>query len=229
MTPISIAFLLFPGVTQLDLTGPAQVLSRLGNAKLDLVWTSLDPVKTDAGFAIMPTATFDDIAEADILCVPGGIGVTGVMMDEAAMAWVRKVGSYAQWVTSVCTGSLILGAAGLLKGYKATSHWAWHDHLALFGAEPVKARTVFDRNRVTGGGVTAGIDFALALMAEIRGEAHARMVQLSLEYDPAPPLDSGSPEKAGQDMVAAFAERMATLAPNRATEMKEAAAHLGFS
>lgn len=229
MTPISIAFLLFPNVTQLDLTGPAQILSRLGNAKLDLVWKSLDPVMTDAGFAIMPTATFADTAEADILCIPGGIGVTDVMMDETAMAWVRKVGCSAQWVTSVCTGSLILGAAGLLKGYKATSHWAWHDHLALFGAEPVKARTVFDRNRVTGGGVTAGIDFALALMAEIRGEPHARLVQLSLEYDPAPPLDSGSPEKAGEAMVAAFAERMAALAPNRAAEMHEAAAHLGFS
>lgn len=229
MTPISIAFLLFPNVTQLDLTGPAQVLSRLGNAKLDLVWKSLDPVMTDAGFAIMPTATFDDMAEADILCVPGGIGVTDVMMDEMAMAWVRKIGDSAKWVTSVCTGSLILGAAGLLKGYKATSHWAWHDHLALFGAEPVKARTVFDRNRVTGGGVTAGIDFAFALMREIRGETHARMIQLALEYDPAPPLDSGSPEKAGEAMIAAFAERMATLAPNRVAEMNEAAAHLGFS
>ena len=229
MTPISIAFLLFPGVTQLDLTGPAQILSRLGNAKLDLVWKSLDPVMTDAGFAIMPTATFNDTASADILCIPGGIGVTEVMMDEAAMAWVAQVGSQAQWVTSVCTGSLILGAAGLLKGYRATSHWAWHDNLALFGAEPVKARTVFDRNRVTGGGVTAGIDFALALTAAIRGEDHARLVQLSLEYDPAPPLDSGSPAKAGEAMVAAFAERMAILAPNRAAEMKEAAAHLGFS
>ena len=181
MSPISIAFLLFPGVTQLDLTGPAQVLSRLGEAKVDLVWKSRDPVMTDAGFAIMPTATFDEITEADILCIPGGIGVTSVMMEEDAMAWVRGVGSTAQWVTSVCTGSLILGAAGLLKGYKATSHWAWHDQLSLFGAEPVKARTVFDRNRVTGGGVTAGIDFAFALMAKIRGEDHARMIQLALE------------------------------------------------
>lgn len=229
MNPISIAFLLFPGVTQLDLTGPAQVLSRLGEVKVDLVWKSQDPVMTDAGFAIVPTATLEDVTRADILCVPGGIGVTDVMMDKAAMAWVKQVGSDAQWVTSVCTGSLILGAAGLLKGYKATSHWAWHDHLSLFGAEPVKARTVFDRNRVTGGGVTAGIDFAFALMARIRGEAHARMIQLALEYDPSPPLDSGSPEKAGEAMVAAFAERMATLAPNRAKEMKEAAAHLGFS
>ena len=229
MTPISVAFLLFPNVTQLDLTGPAQVLSRLGNAKIDLVWKTLDPVMTDAGFAILPTATFADISQADILCVPGGIGVTAVMMDEVAMAWVRQIGGSAAWITSVCTGSLILGAAGLLEGYEATTHWAWHEHLALFGARPVKARTVFDRNRVTGGGVTAGIDFALSLMAAIRGEEHARIVQLALEYDPAPPFDSGSPEKAGDALMSRYAERMAALAPNRETEMQEAAVHLGFS
>lgn len=229
MTPISVAFLLFPNVTQLDLTGPAQVLSRLGNAKIDLVWKTLDPVMTDAGFAILPTATFADIAQADILCVPGGIGVTDVMMDESAMAWVGKLGGSARWVTSVCTGSLILGAAGLLKGYEATTHWAWHEHLALFGAVPVKARTVFDRNRVTGGGVTAGIDFALALTAAIRGEDHARIVQLALEYDPAPPFDSGSPDKAGEALMSRYAERMTALAPNREAEMQEAAVHLGFS
>ncbi len=229
MTPISVAFLLFPNVTQLDLTGPAQVLSRLGNTKIDLVWKTLDPVTTDAGFSILPTATFGDISKADILCVPGGIGVTAVMMDETAMAWVRQLGGNAQWITSVCTGSLILGAAGLLDGYKATTHWAWHEHLALFGALPVKARTVFDRNRVTGGGVTAGIDFALSLMAAIRGEEHARIVQLALEYDPAPPFDSGSPDKAGDALMSRYAERMAALAPNRESEMQEAAVHLGFS
>ncbi len=229
MTPISVAFLLFPNVTQLDLTGPAQVLSRLGNAKIDLVWKTLDPVMTDAGFSILPTATFADISKADILCVPGGIGVTAVMMDETAMAWVRQLGGNAQLITSVCTGSLILGAAGLLDGYKATTHWAWHEHLALFGAFPVKARTVFDRNRVTGGGVTAGIDFALSLMAAIRGEEHARIVQLALEYDPAPPFDSGSPDKAGDALMSRYAERMAALAPNRESEMQEAAVHLGFS
>jgi cyclohexyl-isocyanide hydratase len=229
MIPVSIAFLLFPNVTQLDLTGPAQVLSRLGNAKIDLVWKTLDPVMTDAGFAIMPTATFDDVGAADILCVPGGLGVIGVINDDVAMDWVRKMGACADWVTSVCTGSLILGAAGLLKGHKATTHWASHNQLALFGAEPVKARTVFDRNRVTGGGVTAGIDFALALTAAIRGEEHARMVQLSLEYDPAPPFDSGSPEKAGGAAVADYMRRIAKLAPNREAEMQEAAVRLGFS
>jgi cyclohexyl-isocyanide hydratase len=221
--PVSIAFLLFPNVTQLDLTGPAQVLSRLGKVKLDLVSKSREPVPTDAGFAIVPTATFDEIDAADILCVPGGIGVTEVMDDEAAMGWVRRVGEQAQWVTSVCTGSLILGAAGLLAGYRATSHWAWRHYLAAFGAEPVAERVVFDRNRVTGGGVTAGIDFAFALMAAIRGEPHARLVQLGLEYDPAPPFDSGSPDKAGADLLAAYERRMQALAPDREERIRSAA------
>lgn len=223
-----IAFLPFPGMTQLDMTGPAQILSRLPGAKVDLVWKAKDPVPTDAGFSIMPTAVFADVPRADILCIPGGIGVSDVMNDDEAMAWVRQVGGSATWVTSVCTGSLILGAAGLLRGYKATTHWAWHHNLALFGAEPVKARTVFDRNRVTGGGVTAGIDFALALAAAIAGEPVARMLQLAFEYDPAPPFDAGSPEKAGEAAVTAYQDRIRAMAPHREAEMKEAAARLGF-
>ena len=226
MDPLRVAFLLFPNVTQLDLTGPAQVLSRLGNAKLDLVWKSRDPVPTDAGFAIVPTATFAEVEAADILCVPGGIGVAEVMQDGEAMAWVRQVGAGAQWVTSVCTGSLILGAAGLLRGYRAACHWAWRDDLRLFGAEPVAERVVFDRNRVTGGGVTAGIDFAFALMAAIRGETHARLIQLGLEYDPQPPFDSGSPERAGEELLALYAQRMQALAPDREQRIRQAAERL---
>lgn len=228
LSPISVAFLLFPNVTQLDLTGPAQVLSRLGNVTLDLVWKSREPVMTDAGFAILPTTTFDDIERADILCIPGGMGVTDVIDDMDAMAWVRRIGAEAQWVTSVCTGSLILGAAGLLKGYKATTHWAWTEYLAPFGAEHVAARHVIDRNRMTGGGVTAGIDFALALTAAIRGEEHARVVQLALEYDPAPPFDSGSPAKARAETVAAYAARANALAPNRTADFMAAAKRLEF-
>jgi cyclohexyl-isocyanide hydratase len=228
LSPISVAFLLFPNVTQLDLTGPAQVLSRLGNVTLNLVWKSRDPVMTDAGFAIVPTATFDEVEAADIICIPGGMGVTDVIDDMDAMAWVRRVGAEAQWVTSVCTGSLILGAAGLLKGYKATTHWAWSEYLALFGAEPVAARHVIDRNRMTGGGVTAGIDFALALTAAIRGEDHARVVQLALEYDPAPPFDSGSPAKARAEIVAAYTARANALAPNRTADFVAAAKRLDF-
>jgi len=229
LAPLHVAFLLFPGVTQLDLTGPAQVLSRMGNVTLDLVWKDRQPVMTDAGFAILPTATFADVPRADILCVPGGIGVADVMADDAAMAWVEGVGASAAWVTSVCTGSLVLGAAGLLKGYRATTHWALHHHLSLFGAKPVKARHVIDRNRATGGGVTAGIDFAFALMAEVRGEDHARMVQLALEYDPQPPFDTGSPERAGEALVAAYVRRMEKLAPGREAELVAAAKRRGFT
>jgi len=215
MEPISVAFLIYPQVTQLDFTGPAQFLSRLGKAKVDYVWKNRDPVPTDAGFSILPTATFEEVRQADILCVPGGIACVEMIEDEAVLAWVRDVGASASWVTSVCTGSLILGAAGLLEGYRAACHWAWRDHLRLFGAEPVAERVVFDRNRVTGGGVTAGIDFALALTAAVRGEAHARLVQLALEYDPAPPFDSGSPERAGEELLETYRRRMEAMAPGR--------------
>lgn len=224
-----IAFLLFPGVTQLDLTGPAQFLSRLPGARVDLVWDTRDPVPTDAGFAILPTATLAEVPRADLLCVPGGMGVSKVIDHAPALDWVRQVGAEAEWVTSVCTGALVLGAAGLLRGYKATTHWAWHDMLPLFGAEPVHARHVIDRNRATGGGVTAGIDFALALMARIAGEDVARAVQLALEYDPAPPFDAGSPEKAGEALVGVYTERANRLAPTRKADLIASARRLGFS
>jgi cyclohexyl-isocyanide hydratase len=227
--PLHIAFLLFPNVTQLDLTAPAQVLSRLGDARLDLVWKTRDPVMTDAGFAILPTATLVEVPRADILCVPGGFGVNDVIADDEVMAWVAAVGASAVWVTSVCTGSLILGAAGLLRGYRAGCHWAQRDMLPLFGAEPVAERVVVDRNRVTGGGVTAGIDFALTLTALLRGEAHAKAVQLSLEYDPAPPFDSGSPDKADPAIVAAVRRRSAQLAPARDDDLRALALRRGFS
>jgi cyclohexyl-isocyanide hydratase len=225
---VQVAFLPFAGMTQLDMTGPAQFLSRLPGASVHYVAGSRDPLPTDAGFAILPTATYAEVPAPDIVCVPGGIGVADVMNDDAAMAWLARAGSTATWVTSVCTGALILGAAGLLKGYKATTHWAWHHHLALFGAEPVHARTVVDRNRVTGGGVTAGIDFALVLMAAVAGEEYAKAVQLGLEYDPAPPFDAGSPEKAGPELVARYAAATAKRAPGREAELLAAAARLGF-
>lgn len=226
--PLRIAFLLFPNVTQLDLSGPAQILSRLGEAQVDLVWKTRDPVPTDAGFSILPTAIFAEVPYADILCVPGGFGLNDVIADDEAMAWVGAVGAGATWVTSVCTGSLILGAAGLLDGYRAGCHWAQRDMLPLFGAIPVDARTVVDRNRVTGGGVTAGIDFALTLIALIRGEAHARMVQLALEYDPQPPFDSGSPAQAGPEIVAAYQRRVQMLAPTRDEDLRALARRRGY-
>jgi len=227
MEPIHVAFLLFPNVTQLDLTGPAQVLSRLGNARIDLVARTRDAVPTDAGFDLLPTATFADVTRADILCVPGGFGTVAAMEDAGTLDWVRRIGAEAVWVTSVCTGSLVLAAAGLLTGYKATSHWASRHQLAWFGAEPVAERTVFDRNRVTGGGVTAGIDFALALTAVIRGEDHAKFVQLSIEYDPAPPFDSGTPEKADAATLARYREMVAKNAPDREARVRALAEAIG--
>jgi cyclohexyl-isocyanide hydratase len=224
----TIAFLLFAGQTQLDMTGPAQFLSRMPGAKVFYVAETLAPVPNDAGFAIVPTATFAEVPKADILCVPGGVGVSDVMRDKAAMDWVRSVGAQATWVTSVCTGSLILGAAGLLKGYKATTHWAWHHHLAQFGAIPVEARTVIDRNRITGGGVTAGIDFALTLIAHVAGEGVAKALTLGLEYDPAPPYAVGSPAKAGEELVARYRKAVSGSFPQREAEILEIAKQLGF-
>jgi cyclohexyl-isocyanide hydratase len=218
-----IALLLFPGLTQLDLTGPAQFLSRMPGAKVDLVWKDRQPVMTDAGFAIV-----DEVRSADVLCVPGGLGVSEVIEDDTAMAWVRTVGEQAAWVTSVCTGSLILGAAGLLEGYRATTHWAWHHHLALFGARPEKDRTVTDRNRVTGGGVTAGIDFALTLITAVCSEQVARTLQLAFEYDPQPPFEGGTPEKAGADILAAHDSIASAIMPQCEAALVQAAARLGY-
>lgn len=223
---IRVAFLLYPGVTQLDLTGPAQVLSRLGKATIHLVAKTLDQVPTDASFPLLPTDTFETAPSPTVLCIPGGFGINDAIEDEPTMAWVRRAADGAEWITSVCTGSLLLGAAGLLTGYRATCHWAQHHHLAAFGAIPVHERVVFDRNRVTGGGVTAGIDFALALTAAIRGEAHARLVQLSLEYDPAPPFDSGSPERADPITLARYHALAAKAAPDRDARTQAAAARL---
>lgn len=223
---VQVSFLLFPDVTQLDMTGPAQVLSRMPGARIELVAKTLDPVPTDSGFPLSPSATFATAAQPDILCVPGGFGVTGAMEDEATLDWLRTAAEGAQWVTSVCTGALVLGAAGLLRGYRATTHWGSHDWLAAFGAVPVKERVVFDRNRVTGGGVTAGIDFGLALAAQIVGEETARFIQLSLEYDPAPPLDCGSPDKASPDILARYTAMVARHAADRPARYQAAADRL---
>ncbi len=228
LSPIFVAFLLFPNVTQLDLTGPAQMLSRLGNCQLDLVWKHKNPVPTDAGFPLLPTATFGDITHADILCVPGGLGTLDILEDKEVLDWLNKIAANAQWITSVCTGSLVLGAAGLLRGYKSACHWASIDQLAYFGAIPVRERIVFDRNRASGGGVTSGIDFSLSLIAKIRGESHAKFVQLATEYDPQPPFDSGSPDTADADLLARYHKYIDQNAPNRAETVRQIATRLGF-
>jgi len=202
--PIHVVFVLFPNVTQLDFTGPLQVLSRLPGAEVHLAARDMRPVETDAVLTLNPTCTFTDCPQADVLCVPGGFGVDGAVKDAALMRFVKAQAEHAQYITSVCTGAFVLGAAGLLQGRRATTHWAYHDLLALVSAEPVKARVVRDGNIFTGGGVTAGIDFAFTLMAEIAGEEHARKIQLGLEYDPAPPFDAGAPEKASPEIHGAM-------------------------
>lgn len=210
-------FLLFPKLTQLDLTGPYEVLTRLPGAEVHLIWTSLDPVRADSGLGILPTTTFETCPDLDLLCVPGGPGVAEVMGDADVLAQVRRLAQAARYVTSVCTGSLVLGAAGLLRGRRATCHWLSRDMLADFGAEPVDDRVVFDGRLVTGGGVTAGIDFALAIVAEVAGAEMAQTIQLAIEYDPEPPFAAGSPKVADPALV----ERVRTLAAARQQERAE--------
>jgi cyclohexyl-isocyanide hydratase len=203
-SPLRVVALLFPGCTQLDLTGPAQVFARLPGAQVDLAWRDTEPVATDCGGSIVPTTTLADAPPADVLFVPGGDGTFDLLEDEDVLAFLRRQAADARWVTSVCTGSFLLGAAGLLDGYRATTHWASLPLLAELGAEPVAERVVVDRNRVTGAGVTSGIDFALVLTARDLGDDVARRLQLMLEYDPRPPFDAGSPATADPADVAAI-------------------------
>ncbi len=210
-----IGFALFDNVTQLDLTGPAQVLARLPGAEMIYAAAGDAPVATDCGFAILPTTTRDACPALDILCVPGGYGVAPAMADPGWIDFVARQAESARHVTSVCTGAFILGAAGLLNGKRATTHWAYHDLLGLFGAHPVQDRVVRDGALITGGGVTAGIDFALTLAAEITGPDTAAAIQMAMEYDPAPPFAAGSPA-AAPDLASAlqagpFAERRAVM------------------
>lgn len=198
---MNIVFALFDNVTQLDFSGPVQFLSRLPGATTHVVSKDGNPVSTDCGFSILPTASFADCPQADIICVPGGHGVREAIGDAAIVGFVREQAKAAEWVTSVCTGSFILGAAGLLQGKRATTHWAYTQLLPMFGATHEQARVVRDGNLVTAGGVTSGIDFALELMALAQGEDVARTIQLALEYDPAPPFDGGHPSRTADTLV----------------------------
>lgn len=225
MKPLKVAFLLYPNVTQLDLTAPAQLFAMAG-MKVELVARTRAPVPTDSGFSIVPTATIDDCVEADVLCIPGGPGCHDAMDDDDQLCWARRVARGAGHVTSVCTGSLILAAAGLLDGYKATSHWLWRDRLALFGAIPTDGRVVRDRNRLTGGGVTAGLDFGLALLAELSGDRVAELTQLGVQYDPEPPFHCGSPETAGPELVAKFEALSADSIKKRVARLEATAKRL---
>ncbi len=197
--PLQIGMLLYPGLTMLDLVGPQTTFGP--HSVCHLVWETLDPIRTDSGYEVGPTATFDSCpGELDVLFVPGGQGTFDVFSHSGAMDFVRSRGRVAKYVTSVCSGSLILAAAGLLDGYKAATHWACYEILDELGAVGVHERVVTDRNRITGGGVTAGIDFGLTVLAELRGEMVAKSTQLMIEYDPAPPFNAGSPAKAGPEV-----------------------------
>ena len=196
--PEEIAMLIYPGMTALDLVGPEQVFGYLGNVHIELVAKTKELVKSDTAITIQPTKTFADCADpVDILFVGGGAeGTVAVMKEAETLDFLSRKAKTAKLVTSVCTGSMILGAAGLLRGYKATSHWSVRDFLPLLGAELVINRVVQDRNRITSGGITAGIDFGLRVAAQLRGEDYAKFLELALEYDPQPPYGTGTPEKA---------------------------------
>lgn len=211
-----IAFLIYPQFTALDMVGPHHMLASLMGATVHLVAKLRDPVSSDLKLSFVPTDTFDTCpADLDIICVPGGAeGTLAAMQDEATMRFLKRAGSNAKFVTSVCTGSLLLGAAGLLEGYRATSHWTARDLLPIFGAIPTEGRVVTDRNRITGGGVTAGVDFGLSLVGRLRDTTYAQGVQLMAEYAPEPPYDAGTPSRAPAEvktmidtMFAGFLER----------------------
>jgi cyclohexyl-isocyanide hydratase len=219
----TIGMMIFPRLTQLDMTGPYEVLARLPDTKVELVAATLDPVTTDRGMQIVPTVTYDTCPPLDVVMVPGGPGQQDLMEDEAALGFLRRQAAGVKYITSVCTGSLVLGAAGLLKGKRATCHWAALEHLRPLGAIPVAEKVVVDGNIVTGAGVTSGIDFALSLAAILEGEALAREIQLQIEYDPAPPFDSGSPKTARPETLASLKTKLAGLNQKRA----EVAARVG--
>jgi cyclohexyl-isocyanide hydratase len=224
--PLHIGLLLFPKLTQLDLTGPLQVFSRVPGAVVHLIWKRIEPVPSDTPLALLPTMTFAECPQLDVICVPGGAGTDDIVADEEALAFLRRQAERARYVTSVCTGSLVLGAAGLLKGYNATGHWSAIDMLTKFGATPVHTRVCVDRNRVTGGGVTAGIDFGLTLAAILTDRATAEGIQLVLEYNPAPPFHAGSPETAPKEVLAAIRSKTAEARQRREQAMTRAAAKM---
>jgi cyclohexyl-isocyanide hydratase len=222
-----IGFLVFPGITQLDMTGPHEVFARLPGSEIHLVWKSLEPIAAQGGLRLMPTTTLDACPQLDLVCVPGGPGMNVLLTDDDVLAFLRRQAAGARYVTAVCTGALVLGAAGLLRGKRATTHWMSHHLLAPFGAIPVAERTVIDGNVITGGGVTAGIDFALKVAAEVAGEDVAKAIQLSIEYDPHPPFDAGSPQSAGEAIVARQKQAGVTAQAAREAAVRAAAARLG--
>jgi len=220
---IDIAFLGFPGLALLDLSGPFEVLHALPGARLYLVAKDRQPFLSDCGLHVVPTTTYAELRRADVLCVPGGAGQIDLMDDQPTLEWLQTVAAPARYVTSVCTGAFLLGAAGLLRGYRATTHWASLPLLASYGATPVEERVVQDRNRLTGAGVTAGIDLALHLAALLSSRAVGEAIQLGLEYDPAPPFQSGHPRTASAAVVEQVRKRFAQRIARRTEQARQAA------
>lgn len=221
---LQIGFVLMPRLTQLDLTGPYEVLTRVQDADVHLVWKTLEPVRADSGLQILPTTTFEACPTLDVVCVPGGPGVDALIEDPDVLNWLKRSAGQAKYVVSVCTGSLVLGAAGLLNGRRAACHWASRELLRHFGATPSAERVVQDGNVITGGGVTAGIDVALSVVAELRTPADAEAIQLMIEYDPHPPFSAGSPATAPRAIVERVEHAMRGRLAQRAAAIARAAA-----
>lgn len=228
-TPLQIGLLLFPNITQLDLTGPFEAFARIPGARVHVVWKRIEPVVSDVGLQLLPTTTFADCPRLDVICVPGGPGQVDLMDDADVIEFVRRQGETARYVTSVCTGALVLGAAGLLQGYEAATHWASMDNLPYFGAKPVAKRIVADGNRITGGGVTAGIDFGLYVASLLADRATAEKIQLFLEYDPEPPFAAGSPQTAPQAVLRELRAAIAPMLERRKAATIRAAGRLSSS
>ncbi len=225
--PIEIGFLVFPNVQQLDLTGPYEAFASWPGARVRLVWKTLDPVLSSTRLALTPDIAFEACPQLDVLCIPGGAGINALMADEETLRFVRRQAEGARFVTSVCTGALVLGAAGLLKEKRATTHWASHHLLEKLGAVAVHERVVSDGKLMTGGGVTAGIDFALTLIAELAGREVAEAIQLNLEYAPAPPFAGGHPSTAPAAVVDMVRARLAPIVKERERLAAEVAKGLG--
>jgi transcriptional regulator GlxA family with amidase domain len=221
-----VVFAIYPHVTQLDFTGPHEVLARLPGAKCILASSTGGDLEADGGLVFTKVQRLADIERCALICVPGGFGTIEAMEDQELLAQLRRLAKTARYVTSVCTGALVLGAAGLLKGKRATSHWAWRHALSAFGAMPDPARVVRDGNVFTGGGVTAGIDFALTVLAEVAGDEFAQSVQLGIEYAPAPPFNSGRPELAPAHILAKTEQRYERVRAARDAAIERAAARL---
>jgi cyclohexyl-isocyanide hydratase len=223
-----VGFLVFPNITQLDMTGPYEVFTKLPEAEVHFIWKTLEPVVADGGMKLTPTTTFANCPQLDLVCCPGGAGVNALLNDEETLTFLREQAKGARYVTSVCTGALVLGAAGLLKGRRAATHWMSRDMLKAFGATPVAERVVTDGNVITGGGVTAGIDFALTIAAQAFNEDLAKAIQLGIEYDPQPPFRAGSPEHAEPAIVDKARASAVKRQAERELAVKRAAARLGM-